>query len=135
MYSNPPNPQNADFLTGQQAYRALDTTVRLTQLMRQDGHDEETIPFLRALEELLVYQVFMDSWQLLNSRVQNELTLDEVESFNDALRLYFCREDVRMYNHRRLRDCKQPILKIKSTHTGQGDATTQHLYAVHPTNL
>lgn len=25
-----------------------------------------------------------------------------------------------MYNHQRLRDCKQPILRIKSTHTGQG---------------
>ena len=24
------------------------------------------------------------------------------------------------HNHRRLRDCKQPILKIKSTHTGRG---------------
>ena len=120
MYSNPPNPRNADFLTGQQAYRALDTTVRLTQMMRQDGDDEKTIPFRRALEELRIYQVSQDSWQLLNSRVQNELTSDEVQSFNDALRLYFCREDVRIFNHQRLRDCKQPILKIKSTHTGQG---------------
>jgi hypothetical protein len=30
MYSSLPNARNADFLTGQQAYRALDTTVRLT---------------------------------------------------------------------------------------------------------
>lgn len=64
MYSNPPNPRNADFLTGQQAYRALDTTVHLTQLMRQDSVDEEMIPFRRALVELRVYQVTQDSWQL-----------------------------------------------------------------------
>ena len=120
MYSDLPNARNADFLTGQQAYRALDATVRLTQLMRQDGDDEETLQFRRALEELRVYQVSQQSWQLLNSRVQNQLTLDEVESFDDALRLYFRREEVRIYNHRRLRDCKQPILKIKSTHTGRG---------------
>jgi hypothetical protein len=120
MYSDLPNARNADFLTGQQAYRALDTTVRLTQLMRQDGDDEETLRFRRALEELRVYQVSQQSWQLLNTRVRNQLTRDEVESFDDALRLYFRREEVRIYNHRRLRDCKQPILKIKSTHTGRG---------------
>lgn len=120
MYSDLPNARNADFLTGQQAYRALDTTVRLTQLMRQDGDDEETLQFRHALEELRVYQVSQQSWQLLNTRVQNQLTADEIESFDDALRLYFRREEVRMYNHRRLRDYKQPILKIRSAHTGRG---------------
>jgi hypothetical protein len=88
--------------------------------MRQDGDDDETLQFRRALEELRVYQVSQQSWQLLSTRVQNQLTLDEIESFDDALRLYFRREEVRIYNHRRLRDCKQPILKIKSTHTGRG---------------
>jgi hypothetical protein len=71
--------RNADFLTGQQAYRALDTTIRLAQLMRQDGDDEETLRFRRALEELRVYQVSQQSWQLLSTRVQNQLTLDEVD--------------------------------------------------------
>jgi ATP-dependent DNA helicase PIF1 len=120
MYSNLPNARNADFLTGQQAYRALDTTVRLAQLMRQDSDDDETLQFRRALQESRVYQVSQQSWQLLSTRVQNQLTLDEIESFDDALRLYFRREEVRIYNHRRLRDCKQPVLKIKSTHTGRG---------------
>jgi ATP-dependent DNA helicase PIF1 len=92
--------------------------------------------FRRALEELRVYQVSQQSWQLLNTRVQNQLTHDEVESFDDALRLYFRREEVRIYNHRRLRDCKQPILKIRSTHTGrvaegandgEGDGLEPHL--------
>lgn len=56
----------------------------------------------------------------MSTRVQNQLTLNEVDSFDDALRLYFRREEVRIYNHRRLRDCKQPILKIKSTYIGRG---------------
>lgn len=30
MYSDLPNARNADFLTGQQAFRALDTALRLT---------------------------------------------------------------------------------------------------------
>jgi hypothetical protein len=67
-----------------------------------------------------IYEVSQQTWQLLNTRVQSQLTLDEVESFDDALRLYFRKEEVRKYNHQRLRDCKQPILKIKSTHTGSG---------------
>jgi hypothetical protein len=74
--------------------------------MRQDGDDEETLQFRRALEELRVYQVSQQSWQLLSTRVQNQLTLDEIESFDDALRLYFRREEVRIYNYRRLHDCK-----------------------------
>lgn len=57
MYPNLPIARNADFLTGQQAYRALDTTVRLAQLLLQDGDDEETLQFRRTLEELRVYQV------------------------------------------------------------------------------
>jgi hypothetical protein len=120
MYSDLPNARNADFLTGRQAYRAVDTTLRLTQLTRQDGDDEETLGFRRVLGELRVYQVSQQSWQLLNTRVQNQLIPDEIESFDDALRLYFRREEVRIYNHRRLHDCKQPILKIRSTHTGRG---------------
>ncbi|EFY94086.1 ATP-dependent DNA helicase PIF1 [Metarhizium robertsii ARSEF 23] len=104
IYSNLLNARNVDFLAGQQTYRALDTTVRLTQLMRQDGDDEETLKFRRALEELRVNQVSQQSR----------------ESFKDALRLYFRREEAHVHNHQRLRDCKQPILRIKSTHTGQG---------------
>lgn len=83
--------------------------------MQQFGDDEETLQFRRALEELRVYQVSQQSWRLLNTRVQNQLTPDEVESLM-TLRLYFRLEEVRIYNHRRLRDCKQPILKIRSTY-------------------
>jgi hypothetical protein len=44
--------------------------------MRQDGDDKETLQFRRALEELRVYQVSQQTWQLLNTRVQNQLTHD-----------------------------------------------------------
>jgi hypothetical protein len=57
IYSDLPNTRNADFLTGQQAYRALDITIRLIQLMWQDSDNKETLWFCRALEELQVYQV------------------------------------------------------------------------------
>jgi hypothetical protein len=60
--------------------------------MRQDGDDEETLQFRRALEELRVLP-----------SIPADLAAFEysVESFDDALRLYFRREEVRIYNHRR----------------------------------
>ena len=88
--------------------------------MRQDGDEEEALGFRRALGQWRVYQVSQRSCQLLNTRVQNELTPDEVESFGDTLRLCFRREEVRIYNHRHLCDCKQTIFEINSTHTGRG---------------
>jgi hypothetical protein len=84
MYSNAPS-RNADHLRGQQSYRALDKTARLTQLMRQDGEDDETIQFCRALRELRTYEVSQQSWQLLSTRVQNRLTPVEVASFDNAV--------------------------------------------------
>ena len=41
-----------DTIKGQLLYRALDRTVRLTQVMRQQGEDETAIRFRAALEEL-----------------------------------------------------------------------------------
>ena len=43
--------------------------------MRQDGDEEEALGFRRALGQWRVYQVSQRSCQLLNTRVQNELTL------------------------------------------------------------
>lgn len=118
MYARPPNPKSAEFIAGQQAYRALNTSARLTQLMRQDGEDEESIKFKVALAELRVHDISLESYRLLASRVQADLPQEEIAQFADSLRLYFRREDVKSYNHNRLRDSSQPILLIKSEHTG-----------------
>lgn len=48
-----------------------------------------------TLEQLRLYQVSQQSYQLLNTRVQNQfnqLTPDDVESFDNALTLYFYQE-------------------------------------------
>src|SRR3981189_442801 len=86
---------NADYLSGQQAYRALNTTVRLAQLMRQDGDDEESGQFRQALSELRQCNVSLATWNLLSTRVHNRLTLQETATFDDALRLYSPKEQVR----------------------------------------
>lgn len=48
-----------------------------------------------TLEQLRLYQVSQQSYRLLNTRVQNQfnqLTPDDVESFDNALTLYFYQE-------------------------------------------
>jgi ATP-dependent exoDNAse (exonuclease V) alpha subunit len=38
--------------------------------------------------------------------------------FDNALRLYFTKDEVKNYNHDRIRDCNQPVKKLKAHHTG-----------------
>jgi hypothetical protein len=56
---------------GHQIYRAFDRTIRLTQVMRQQGEDGISIRFRLALSELRVSQLTVESWKLLCTRVMN----------------------------------------------------------------
>src|SRR5467141_950873 len=70
-------------------YRRFNRTIRLMQVMRQQGEDDTSIKFRDALSQLRVGQLTKESWELLYSRVRNELSLEEVASFDTALRLYY----------------------------------------------
>ena len=43
---------NVEAIKGQQLYRSFDRTVRLTQVMRQQGEDDISVRFWAALSEL-----------------------------------------------------------------------------------
>jgi hypothetical protein len=60
------------------------------------------------------------TWKLLLTRCQQSLSIDEVASFNDAIRLYNTRAAVGKYNAIRLRDLLRPVVVIKSVDTGVG---------------
>jgi ATP-dependent DNA helicase PIF1 len=104
---------------GQGLYRAFDRTVQLTEVMRQQGTDETAIRFRRALSELRESKLSQSSWELLCTRVQNQLTLDEVDGFQSALRLYFTNEEVRERNYGQLAAANRPVKRILSEHTGR----------------
>jgi ATP-dependent DNA helicase PIF1 len=76
-------------IKGRSLYQAFDRTIRLTQVMRQQGEDSISIRFRQALSELRISQLSQESWVLLCTRTANQLPPDEVTAFNDALRLYF----------------------------------------------
>jgi hypothetical protein len=106
-------------IKGQLLYRALDRTVRLTQVMRQQGEDETAIRFRTALQELRESRLSRASWELLCTRVQNQLAPREVESFQSALRLYYTKEEVRERNYYQLAALNRPVKKLLATHTGR----------------
>jgi hypothetical protein len=52
---------NLKAIKGQQLYRSFDRTVRLTQVMRQQGEDDISIRFRAALSELRVGKLSKES--------------------------------------------------------------------------
>ena len=111
-----------DAIKGHQLYRAFDRTIRLIQVMRQQGEDEIATKFRQALSELRVSRLSKESWELLCTRIANRLSPAEVAAFDSALRLYFTTEEVRQTNFDRLAATNQPVKRIKACHRGRNAA-------------
>ncbi|KID81041.1 ATP-dependent DNA helicase PIF1 [Metarhizium guizhouense ARSEF 977] len=109
-------------IKGHQLYRAFDRTIRLIQVMRQQGEDDMSTRFRLALSELRVSQLSRESWQLLCSRTANQLSPTEVMAFDSALRLYFTTEEVRLTNADKLAGTNRPVKKIAARHRGRNAA-------------
>jgi ATP-dependent DNA helicase PIF1 len=110
---------NVDAIKGHQLYKAFDRTVRLVQVMRQQGEDDISVRFRQALSELRIGQLSEESWRLLCTRIANQLSPEEVGAFDSALRLYYTREAVHTMNCTKLLAENQPIKRIKAHHTGR----------------
>jgi hypothetical protein len=88
------------------------------QVMRQQGEDDVSIKFRLALNGLLVSQFSRESWELLCTRVANQLAPDEIAAFDSALRLYFTTEEVRETNSSRLAAADKAVKRILACHKG-----------------
>jgi PIF1-like helicase len=84
---------HVDVIKGHQLYRAFDRTVRLVQVMRQQGEDKISVRFRQALSELQTSQLSEKSWRLF-TRVANRLSPKEVAAFDSTLQLYYTTEEV-----------------------------------------
>jgi hypothetical protein len=114
------NKTNVEAIKGQQLYRSFDRTIRLTQVMRQQGEDDISIRFRVALGELRVGKLSKESWELLCTRVENQLSPGEVSSFDNALRLYFTKDEVYERNIRCLTVRNVPVKILTAVNRGQG---------------
>jgi ATP-dependent exoDNAse (exonuclease V) alpha subunit len=111
-----------DAIKGHQLYQAFDRTIRLIQVMRQQGEDDVSIRFRLALSELRVSKLSKESWELLCTRVANELSPTEVATFDTALRLYFTTEEVKETNFKKLSAANRPVKRIVAHHKGRNAA-------------
>ena len=113
---------HVDAIKGHHLYQAFDRTVRLVQVMRQQGEDGTSVRFRQALSELRTSQLSEEIWRLLCTRVANQLSREEVASFDSTLRLYYTTEEVRTTNSTKLAAANQPVKKIPAQHRGQNAA-------------
>ena len=90
-------------IQGRRAYEAFTATVILTQIMRQQGEDDESRLFRQALTELRSGAVSEESWQLLLTRTRLSVSPDEARRFEKSLRLFNTNVLVDEYNFGRLR--------------------------------
>jgi ATP-dependent DNA helicase PIF1 len=113
---------HTDAIKGYQLYRAFARTIRLIQVMQQQGEDEISTKFRRALGELQVSQLSKESWELLCTCIANRLSPVEVAAFDSALRLYFTTEEVRQTNFDKLAATNQPVKRLKAYYRGRNAA-------------
>ena len=87
--------------------------------MQQQGEDEISTKFRLALSELRVSQLSQESWELLCTRIANQLSPDAVAAFDPALQLYFTTAEVKETNFNKLAAANRPIKKILAYYKGQ----------------
>jgi ATP-dependent DNA helicase PIF1 len=69
-----------------------------------------------------VSQLSKESWELLRTRIANDLSRTEVATFDSALRLYFTNAEVKEMNLKKLSDMNQPVKTVKAQHKGRNTA-------------
>ena len=118
LYQTVDNNTSIEYHHGKRAYESFTTTVVFTQVMRQQGDDEESRQFRQALNELRNDTVTEQSWKLLLSRTKMEVGTAEVQRFTNALRIFTTNRVVDEFNYQQLRDLQVPVISIEARHTG-----------------
>jgi len=122
LYQTVDDGASIEYHHGANAYKSFTATVVLTQVMRQQGEDEESCRFRQALSELRNDTVTEQSWKLLLSRTRMKIGAAEGQRFTDALRIFTTNRVVDEFNHQQLRDLQVPVVSIEARHTGSREA-------------
>ncbi|KAF6834321.1 mitochondrial dna helicase [Colletotrichum plurivorum] len=115
-------PLNDPFeLTGRNVYRLFDKTIELDTIVRQQGDSQAAFreaAFRAALDQLRTSTVTVDTWRLLCTRARAMLRPQEVQQFDDALRIYFTNAEVNEYNITKLEGLESPIRTLQADNHG-----------------
>jgi len=108
---------------GYTVYRMFSTVVILTQVLRQAGAD----PHIQAFRELLLRIrngiITHSDWQALLHRSPIEAT--NSADFNDAVRLFYDKQNVAKYNYEKITELGTPIAAVNAIHTSAAAASAK----------
>jgi ATP-dependent DNA helicase PIF1 len=107
-----------DVIKGQNLYCKFDRTIWLIQIMQQRGDDNISVHFWVALSELQEERLSKEGWELFCTHVANQLSPNEVSTFNHTLRLYFTRDEVNNRNIQCLTWLNMPIKILAAINRG-----------------
>ena len=105
-------------------YHQFETVVRLQTNHRVLGSDPEQQNFRQLLDRLRTADSTTEDWQLLLTRQPS--SVENIDDFEDAVRLFFKNEDVNNHNNKRLLSLNKPIAQINAHHSS---ATARNLDA------
>jgi hypothetical protein len=83
---------NINKIKGHQLYQAFYKTIRLTEIMWQQGGNPVLIWFWQTLGELRENRLTWEGWEFLCMHVTNQLSSAELTSLDDVLRLNLLHE-------------------------------------------
>ena len=96
------SPTQVDAIKDHQLYQTFNRTLRLPQIMRQQGKDNISIRFRVALSELRGSRLSKESWESLRTRIANDLSPVEVAT----------NAEVRETDFEKLSGVNQPVRTI-----------------------
>lgn len=101
-------------IAGHNAYCQFNETVILQQIVRQKGDGQAA--FRDALNSLRHGRPSVEHWRLLCSRVQAQLSIEEVASFDDAVRIYTTNQQVRDFNRDHMEQLAHDVICVNASH-------------------
>ena len=109
LYNTQPAIQ-LELTTAKELYQRFDETVRLAQIIYQQGEDNSSIQFQTLLQGLQLGEMADENCLFLQQRVENNLPLNVWATFKNSLWIYPTRTAVCDYNFAALRKCGCPVL-------------------------
>jgi hypothetical protein len=103
-----------DFMLYRQAFTSA---FQLTQQMRQQGQSEMDHKFQLALSHLRLGDITIEDWEFFQSRVISHLPLDDQPRFQNVIRLFGTKAEVKETNTSKLENLGKPVARLEAKYS------------------
>ena len=105
---------------GRALFLLFDRCFILETICRQKGEEQKN--FRDLLDNISNYNITDADFNLLNERCLNNLSVEDRSQFNNAIRLFSTREEVKEYNKQALLQLQMPIVYLKAIDNNKNGA-------------